>query len=91
MEKEKIENLLKPMKEKMDKHETIEKKTVAKKQEENFEWKPFAKELGVIIVKGFITGLSLRAGGYIFDYSITRGMEKSTFTVLKGGKDSISA
>lgn len=52
-------------------------------------WKPIAAEMGVVVLRGLITGFTMQAGIMIFNKSI--GKNTNNLLLIEGGRKTMSA
>ena len=52
-------------------------------------WKPIVAELGVVVLRGLITGFTMQAGIMIFNKSL--GRNTNNLLLIEGGKKTMSA
>lgn len=64
----------------------VESKTSKPKSKQN--WKPLAAEIGVVVLRGLATGISMQAGIMIFNKSLGN---TNNLLLINGGKKSMSA
>lgn len=53
------------------------------------DWKPLATEMGVLVLRGLITGFTMQAGIMIFNKSFIRNT--NNLLLIDGGKKTINA
>ncbi len=63
------------------------KETAKRKSKED--WKPLAAEMGIVVLRGLITGFTVQAGIMIFNKSF--GGRHNSLMLIDGGKKTISA
>lgn len=68
---------------------TDSKKENSTKAKAKTDWKPLATEMGIVVLRGLITGFTMQAGIMIFDKSF--GRKSNNLLLIEGGKKAVSA